>query len=116
MVSHRKVAGFELTLGTSGELRFKKKPSEFSKYIAETLKGESGTKEEIREKFKEAAKKYKEFKEQEYPMQYLESLDQKIHKLDSIISEWKANEKILEPKEMLEIAPMTLKKIKYIIC
>jgi hypothetical protein len=80
------------------------------------LKGESGTKEERKEKFIEATKKYKEFKEQEYPMQYLELLDQKIHKLDKIISQWKADEKVATREQMLEIAPLTLKKIKSIIC
>jgi len=116
MTSHKKIAGIEVTLTETGKLRFKKAPNEFGKYMGEALKGETGTKEEIREKFKEAAKKYREFKEQEYPMQYLESLDQKIHKLDRLIFEWKTSEKVSSREQMLEIAPMTLKKIKYVIC
>ena len=116
MASHKKLAGFDVTLGASGELRFKRQPSQYNKYIGEALRGETGTKEERRQKFAEASKKYKEFKEQEYPMQYLESLDQRIHKLDSIISKWKEDEKFASREQMLDIAPITLKKIKEIIC
>jgi len=58
MISHKKVSGFELTLGAGG-LRFKKRPSDFNICIAKELKGKDGSQQAVRTRFKNAVQKCK---------------------------------------------------------
>lgn len=114
MVSRKKFAGFDLVIGESGEIRFKKKSSEYNRYIAEMLRGR---KKVSTEEFTRIARAYHKPEEEVKIQEEIEPrFDATLEDVGRIMEDWNIF-KLTEPKDKLfRIKGQTIEKLRYVVC
>ena len=114
MVSRKKLSGFELVIGKSGVVKFKKKPSEFNRYIAEMLRGR---KKVTQEEFTRIARAYHKPEEEVKIQEEIEPrFDATLEDVGRIMEDWNVF-KLTEPKDKLfRIKGQTIEKLRYVVC
>jgi hypothetical protein len=113
MVSRKKVAGFEVVIGKSGKIRFKRKPSAFNRYIADMLRGRPKV---SKEEFTRIARSYLKPEMEALKEEIDKEMDIKLNSISLVMEDWNIY-KMTEPKEkLLKMKQTTVERLRKVVC